>query len=310
MSTMTNLVRALPLVGVGLALAASVVTPASAEGDEADKAARCATRLSITILGESPSDALVAKKNPQAEVDAMLSSEAFVERFARFANQRFNPEPGENVAEDASYTLAKHVLGNDLPWKDMFVGRFRVTNTVTDDPEGLGYFRSPAWMRRYAGNEEEGYRIVGAYRILQNTTGLEILATTNVDGADLTATGRQAPACKSCHYDNWYALDKVAKVLSRRSGPDNNITYVPPSEGPQEILGGKTIANDEELLTALVESENYRVNACRLAFSFLYGRAENACESAVFDRCMEAFGKDGRMQSALSAIAKDASFCQ
>jgi len=33
------------------------------------------------------------------------------------------------------------------------------------------------------------------------------------------------------------------------------------------MLGGKQIANDKELITALVESENFSVNACRLAFN-------------------------------------------
>ena len=241
---------------------------------------------------------------------AKLEDADFVERFARFANAQLNPEPGANVAEDASYTLAKYVLENDKPWKDMFVGKYDVTDEVTEDPNGLGYFRSDAWMRRYAGNEDEGYRIVAAYRILQNTTGLKLTATTNVDGVDLSATGRAAAACKGCHYDNWYALDKVSKVLSRRKGKGNNMTFDPPTDGPQQILGGKTIKDDQEFVEALVASENFKFRACRVAFEFLYGRAESTCEGAVFDKCVDAFVQDGSMKTAIATIAKDPSFCQ
>lgn len=303
-----------PVAVFALALAAGLAKPegvrAEGEAEAAEKRERCATRLSVALLGKSPSTEMLSAANPQDRVAAMLEDADFVERFARFANAQLNPEPGANVAEDASYTLAKYVLENDKPWKDMFVGKYDVTNEVTEDPNGLGYFRSDAWMKRFAGNEEEGYRIVAAYRILQNTTGLELTATTNVDGVDLSATGRAAAACKSCHYDNWYALDKVSKVLSRRKGTGNNMTFDPPTDGPQQILGGKTIKDDQELVEALVASENFKFRACRVAFEFLYGRPESTCEGAVFDKCIDAFVKDGSMKTAIATIAKDPSFCQ
>jgi len=310
MESMKKVRFAAPLVAVAVALAASASKPVRAEGEEVEKRERCATRVSIALLGTSPTPALLAAASPQDAVDAMLADPVFVDRFAGFVNRRFNPEPGTNVAEDASFTLAKYVLVNKKPWKDMFVGAYDVGAAVTPDPDGLGYFRSDAWMKRYAGNEAAGYRLASAYRILQNTTGLQLMATTNVDGVDLSAKGRESAACKGCHYDNWYALDKVARVLSRRQGMGANIRFVPPSDGPQTILGGKTIRNDKELVTALVASEEFKVNACRLAFNYLYGRDENSCEAAVFDRCVDAFTTEGTMQAALAVVAKDPSFCQ
>jgi hypothetical protein len=265
--------------------------------------------LSIAFLGQSPSAQLLTSAAPQNAVDAMLDDPAFIERFARFINSEMNPEPGANLPEDASYTLAKHVMQNDLPWKEMFVGKFNVDMAVTADPNGLGYFRSTAWMRRYAGNELAGYRINSAYRILQNTTGLDLQATTNVDGADLTANGRQAAACAGCHYNNWFALDKVARVLSKRKGTGTNMTFTAPTDGPQQILGGQTIGNEDELVSALVNSENYRVWTCRLAFKFLYGRTENVCEAGPFDKCIADFKAKGTMHAAIAAIAKDGTYC-
>lgn len=150
----------------------------------------------------------------------MLADPTFIERFASFTNSQFNPEPGESAAADASYTLAKFVLAGQKPWKDMFVGAYAVTDTVAPDPSGLGYFTSRAWMTRYAGNETEGYRISSAYRILQNTTGLQLTATTSVDGVDRSATGRQAAACSGCHYQ-W-----LVRARQGREDP-----HAPPGRG-------------------------------------------------------------------------------
>jgi hypothetical protein len=303
-----------PLVAGALALGIGLAKPATSRADAAseaqEKAERCANRLSVAFLGKSPSAELLANKDPQSAVDGMLGDAAFVERFGRFINSELNNGPGANVAEDATYTLAKYVVGNDKPWKDMFVGKYDVTDTVVADPNGLGYFRSDAWMRRYAGNEEAGYRIVSAYRILQNTTGLELTATTAVEGVDLSATGREAAGCRGCHYESWYALDKVARVLSLRKGMGANMTFTAPTAGPQQILGGKTIANDGELVNALVESTNFKFNSVRLAFKFLYGRPETTCEGAVFDKAVDAFETKGSIKDAISTIAKDATFCQ
>lgn len=304
-----------PVVAGVIALTVGLAKPerarADGEAEAAEKRERCATRISIALLGKSASPELLAAATPQDSVDGLLADPAFIDRFARFANAQFNDEPGEGVAEDASYTLAKFVLSDPkLQWKEMFVGAYDVADAVKPDPDGLGYFRSAAWMKRYAGNEEAGYRIAAAYRMMQNTTGLKLTATTNVEGVDLSADGRKANACRGCHYDGWFALDLVSKVLSKRKGTGDAITFTPPNEGPQNVLGGKTIANDEDLVQALVASDNFEFNTCRLAFKFLYGRAETTCEGKVFDKCIDAFTAAGTMQSAIAAIAKDPTFCQ
>ncbi len=315
----------LPLAAVGAACLALVSHPkaAGAEGSEADKAERaerCATRLSIAMLGDGATPDVLGSADPQAAFDGMLKDTKFIERFSRFINSQFNMAPGATAAEDASYYLTKHVLEKDKPWTDMFLGPYDVVSSdeeddgagavVRDDPEGLGYFRSRAWMVRYAGNEPSGMRIVAAYRMMWNTIGLTLTATTNAPEADLSATGRQAGQCAGCHFQNWYALDKVAAVLGTKTGTGARTRFAPPTGGPQEILGGVKVSNDKELVEALVANEAFSVNACRLAYKFLYGRAEYSCEGPVFDRCVDAFKKDKRIQSALASVAKDPSFCE
>lgn len=277
---------------------------------------RCASRVSISLLGKAPSAAVMASADPQSNVDAMLADNAFIERFARFVNSRFNDDPGASSEEDAAYHLSKEVLATGKAWKELFVGPYKVAKNstgavvVTADPNGLGYFRSLPWLRRYAGNEPEGYKLTTAYRIMNNTIGLHLVASTNAPDADVGSATRTTNAqCKVCHQDSFFALDKVARVLTKRVGTGDAMTFEAPTEVPQEILG-TSIRDDRELVETLVNSPNFNFRACRLAFEFLYGRAEGTCEGPAFDRCMDAFAADGTIQSALRAVAVDATFCQ
>ncbi len=306
-----NRLMAMAVAAVAAAAQAQDVAPMDAE-----RAERCAVRLAVSLTGRSPAAALVTSATPQAAVDELVASADFVERFSRFVNATFNAEPGATSAEDAAYHLTRHVLLNDKPWKDVFVGPYTVAvvnnaAVVQDDANGLGYFRSRAWLLRYAGNEEQGIKLSTAYRMMNNAVGLRLTANVNVAGTDTSLDGRQGSGCRTCHFDGWYALDKVASVLTRVNRSGTTVTFTPPViTAPVDILGGKQIRNDKELMTALVESEAFEFRACRLAFEFLYGRKELACEGPVFDRCMDAYRASGKIQAAVAAVARDSSYCQ
>jgi hypothetical protein len=322
MSRLRNLLPVAPLaIGV---LFAMTSTPRRADADPAsdaaEKAERCATRLYATMIGDGADAAALASATPQASFDTLVTSPLFVERFSRFINSQFNRTPGATPAEDAPYYLTKYVLQNKKPWSDMFVGAYDVAPSnpaqpnseavVKVDPNGLGYFRSRAWAVRYAGNESAGIRIVSAYRMMQNTIGIKLSATTNSPDVDITATGRKSAQCAGCHYTPWFALDSVASVLGTRTGTGATTAFQPSTKGPQVILGGVTISNDKELAQAMVADESFDVNACRLAFNYLYGRNEYTCEGKVFDACVTAFKKDKLITSALAVVAKDPTFCE
>jgi len=286
--------------------------------DSAEVRERCAVRLSIAFYGESPSADFLASADPQAKIDEMLASPKFMERFARFTNAQLNNGPGTTAAQDVSYYLAKYVLEKGEPWKQLFIGPYDVSVAagdksgiprVTPNASGVGYFRTDAWKLRYAGNEPAGIKLASAYRILNNLTGLELVASTNAPDADVTATGRQASGCRGCHFDSWYGLDRVAKVLSLKVTNGDVVTFKDQANGPQKLLDSE-ISDDKQLIETLVASEAFRFRTCRMAFQFLYGRPENKCESALFDRCMTTFAEKGTIQSALSVVAKDGSFCQ
>jgi hypothetical protein len=288
---------------------------AQAQSSEALKSERCANRLSIAFTGKSAAAAMLSSADPQSQADALVGGVDFQERFSRFMNALNNDDPGTVTIEDATYHLAKYVLVNNKPWKDLYNGKYTATVannvvTIADDATGLGHFRWTNWLRRYAGNEQAGLKISTAYRLMHNVIGLRLIASTSAPGADVSATGRQAAGCRPCHIDGWFGLDKVSSVLTKRVGTGNNMTFQAPTAGPQNLLGGLTVANDGELVDAMVNSEAFKFNVCRTAFQFLYGRAEATCEGPVFDSCMQAFNGAGTMQSALLAVAKHPSFCQ
>jgi hypothetical protein len=88
------------------------------------------------------------------------------------------------------------------------------------------------------------------------------------------------------------------------------VTFTPNDGQPKEVLGGLMLKDDKELVTTMVDSEQFAFNACRTVVKYLYGREENACEAAVFDKCVDALKSSGMIQSALATVAKDPSFCQ
>ncbi len=316
--TIGGLGLALAVAGAGLVLQSG--TKAQAQNDaDPGKAVRCATRLSVTFLGSSPDAALAGNADPQSQVETLITNATFQERFARFINSRSNDAPGATSEEDGAYHLSKYILQNNKPWKELYTGPYNIVATGTGaaktvavqaDPNGLGYFRSQPWLLRYAGNELTGVKLNSGYRMINNVVGLKLVATTNAPGADVSATGRAAPACKACHYDGWYALDKTAQVLSKVQRQGQNVTFTPADGQPHEVLGGLMLKDDKELVTAMADSEQFAFNACRNVFNFLYGRDENACESAVFDRCIDSLKTSGLMQSAIAAVAKDPTYCQ
>lgn len=283
-----------------------------ASDERAEQNERCALRLSIALQGQSPTPDLLASKSPQDAVDSMVTSPEFADRYARFVNALFNSAPSDANREPV-YWLAKKVIEEDKPWSDLFVGAYAINPTddgmsITDDPEGLGYFRSMRWMQRYAGNEPEGYMISAAFRVLTNTVGLTLTPSVGNPGDDRTEKGREKEGCRSCHFDAWYALDKFARVFPRRHGSNDDTYFTGPEDGPQQILG-QSISDVRVLVTTLVDSDAFRFNQCRNVFKFLYGREENQCEAAVFDACVDALAQKKTLRSAVAAVAKDPSFC-
>lgn len=311
------------MTALGLAIASgAALAPRRGHADDGpeDKAEaneRCAVRVAVTLTGKSPDAALMASADPQSAVDQLVTTPEFADRYARFVNSRFNGGPADTAANDPVYWLAKQVITDDEPWADLFTGPYDVVANaagngmdVKADPNGLGYFKTSSWMKRYAGNEPAGMMLSASFRILSNTTGLELTPSVGQPGDDRTATGRAAQPCRSCHFDPWYALDDVAKLLPTRKGQGDAMTFTAPAAGPQKLLDGRTVADEKALVEALVASDPWKFAQCRNVFLFLYGRPENQCEAPAFDACVGALEQQKTIRAAVAVVAKDPSFCK
>jgi hypothetical protein len=98
----------------------AVLAAATAWGQSATdpgKTARCATRLSVAFLGQTPTSAMLAQANPQSQIATLMKDPAFVERFASFINATFNSAPAAMPEQDAAYWLTKVILTANQPWK-------------------------------------------------------------------------------------------------------------------------------------------------------------------------------------------------
>ena len=126
-------------------------------------------------------------------------------------------------------------------------------------------------------------------------------------GAILIAAGLYV-LVKGASYPSDKSLFKVGDVEAKIEQHHE----VPPWVGGVAIAAGVVlvVVGIGNLGRALVNSTNFTFNACELAFKYLYGRTEYACEGPVFDKCMSAFQGDGMMQSAIESIAMDPSYCQ
>src|SRR5262249_13369771 len=160
----------------------------------------------IAFIGKTAPASLLTATDPKQAIDALLQSPEFQERFARFVNSEFNDAPGPSATTDAPYLadapywMAKKILADGAPWADMVLGKYRLVSvasnaSIVDDANGLGYFRSDAWYRRYEGNEPAGIKISTAYRIMNNVVGLRVPASTGAPNIDQSAAGRKAPGC-------------------------------------------------------------------------------------------------------------------
>jgi hypothetical protein len=277
----------------------------------------CARRI-IKTLNIRPEGYDLSTAPPQSMVRTWLQDPKFVPYFALYVNSKLNGDPlnrFENV--EAAMLGVPFIFANDRPWKELFTGHWVFTDTgyktLVEDASApaLGIFNDMAWLIRYQGNEREGYLLRGAYRILQNTTGLVLAPSPNNAVGDNGATGRERAECRGCHYDSPYALDKIARLLPRRVGIGDAAMIVPATPVPQTLFAPQvTIADEETLVRTLVDSEAFTFWSCRLAFQFAYGRRESACEAPIFDRCAAAFEQTGKMTDALATFLEDPAYCE
>ena len=303
----------------GTVVAAWMASGARAQAEttpDAHAAVRCRKTTAIALAGRLPLAAESALQDDQAFRTAVMNSDDFRDRFASYLMRELNNAPAEDRFQDALYTMTVDVLKERRPFSDLFKGKLTIKLSpttaryyVTDDPDGLGYFRTSGWMVRYAGNEGEGIRLTTAYRVMHNLTGMKLTAVNNAEAGDVSKKGRESPHCRGCHYDGWAPLDPIAALFGKRRGIGASIEFLPPDPGVSATVAGHVVKSDRELVELLVASNDYKVRMCRLMFKFVYGRDETSCEAPVFDRCVDVLNAEDSAVKALDTLVSQGGFC-
>lgn len=272
----------------------------------------CGLKAAAVLSGDS-GPPLDSHATLRSLVTELLAQDHFIETFSTFVNSRFNRGLAMIAEEDAVYYVVRHVLSNRLPWTQVYLGEFGWSGPggypkIDPDPQGIGYFTAPAWIRRYAGNDRDGYMLFAAYRVVSNTTGIVLVPSPFNADASSDLAGRARMPCRSCHLEGPIALDAIARFFPRRSGFGAQMTFTPPENTPARIAG-KDVQSLREVLRALLQTDDYHFSTCRMIFEFAYGRPESTCEAAVFDRCVDTLTATDDIRAAITSVVDDPAFC-
>lgn len=298
-----------------LRLLASAACFAQAPSVEASGIKRCNLKLYNTLFDRAPSAAELEAPDPIDRLDRFLENEEFVDTFARFVNARMNWGPEDGRDRNPVYNMVRvYILGRSKPWSALFTDPVDIVGeNVNAQGDAVGYFENRHWKRRYAGNEEDGYKLRTAYLIMNNVIGLNLEAITVTSNGGSSRSDREDPnnVCFTCHVAADFALDKVARILDRvnREASDAQNTIFSPPEGPSQVIYGSEVGDLRELAEMLVTLDDFNNNACRVAFAFIFGREEAGTEPDAFNGCLAQFRQTKDIKDALRHFLTSDLFC-
>ena len=298
-----------------IAVAATILGAAGPSLARASETQLCNQKLYNTLFDRAPTAEELELPDPLARIDSMLSDEAFQDTFARFVNARMNWGPVDDRERNPVYNMVLElILKRSHAWRDLFTAQVDVVGqNVNPSQNAVGYFENRHWKKRYAGNEEEGYKLRTAYMVMNNVIGLNLEAITVTANGGSSRADRESPGnvCYSCHVAADFALDKVARILDRvdRQASDAQNTIFRAPEGPAQVVYGQQVGDLRELVEMLTTLDSFDNQACRVAFAFIFGREEAGTEPDVFDGCLARFRQSGDVTDALRHFLQSQLFC-
>jgi len=252
-------------------------------------------------------------------VDSIMASDEFIDHFASFVNSEMEWTPSDGIGNNPVYGAITQYLFEDdeeRDWQDLFTGNYELYGGgYNPRGEGSGYFSDRVWKRKYKGNEEDGYKLRTAYLILNNTIGLNLEALTVNSSGGSGREARQDPTtvCYACHYKEEFALDRIANVLAqvdRESSDDQNLIELPPPGPTPQNIYGTDVSSLDELVDSLVLTDEFYVNACNIAFNFVFGRDERSADKEIFQGCLAEFKTSGKISTAIRHYIDSDIFCK
>jgi len=231
--------------------------------------------------------------------DKYLATAAFAQIIFDVYRSAFAPTA--KVPDDADREeparIARHLVVNDLDYRDMIVGNFTVDAAGTVKPAAgvaSGILTTQSYMSAYTGIENRNW----SGQVLRGLAGVVLTPVSEIPpGTDASRGGLAAnPACASCHTNPLFGVDNVASFHDCYD--DKGLPMAGCTNGSTSFLGkpGSTIT---DLGKILVESIEWRAQAIQFFHRYFWGRPIAKNETALYFKAEKAWMDAGFKPHAL-----------
>lgn len=257
--------------------------------------------LDLTNSAPSPEDlADLASGTPLSTfADKYLASPAFAQVVFDVYRAAFPPtaKVPDGADKEEPARIARHLVVNDLDYRDMVVGNYTVDasgNTVPAKGVAAGILTTQTYMSAYTGIEFRNW----SGQVLKGLAGIFLTPVSEIPpGIDATRGGLASnPACAGCHTDPLHGVDNVASFHDCYDEKGLPIATCTP--GTTMFLGksGSTIT---DLGQILAESVEWRAQAIQNFHRIFWGRAIGKNETSLYRKEEKAFMDAGFKPHAL-----------
>lgn len=275
---MHKLLSATVVLAAGVASADPTPTPISNVA--------CLRKVALDLTNSAPSAedlAQLESGTPLSEfVDKYLASPAFGQIVFDIYRGAFPPtaKVPEGADKEEPARIARHVVVNNLDYRDMVIGNYTVDangNVVPAQGEASGVLTTQSYLSAYTGIEFRNW----SGHLLKGLAGIVLTPISEIPaGVDSSPGGLASnPACAGCHTNPLYGVDNVA---SFHSCYDDKGLAVPGCTGGTTMFLGKTGSTIADLGRILAESPEWRAQAIQSFHRLFWGRPIGKNETGIY----------------------------
>lgn len=254
----------------------------------------CLRKIALDLTNSAPSEedlaALAEGTSLETFVDKYLASPAFAQVVFDVYRGAFPPtaKVPDNADKEEPARIARHLVVNNLDYRDMVVGNYTVDATGKVVPAtgvASGILTTQTYLSAYSGIEFRNW----SGQVLKGLAGIVLQPVSEIPvGVDASRGGLASnPACASCHVSPLYGVDNVASFHDCYD--DKGLPIAGCTPGAPKTFLGKSGASITELGQILAESVEWRAQAVQTFYRLLWGRGIGKNETSFYRRAEKAW---------------------